>query len=148
LRLLFDAEIYVPKYLDLNALKDFADHIHILVRTQATDDWVFERFAPACASCMCVDLTGAAISDPRLAKYNLPLDEKLALLLQQEAPSYGSTRVQTPRRNLMVHWLFVPMSNTGTAITHCMIMLAYKGGKRHGYGQAATNLGQNAAAMD
>ena len=48
----------------------------------------------------------------------------------------------------MVYWLFVPMSNTGTAITHCLMMLAYKGGKRHGYSQAAANLGQNAAAMD
>jgi hypothetical protein len=148
MRLLFDAEIYVPKYLDLNALADFTDYIHILVRAQASNDWVFERFAPASTSCMGIDLTGAAISDSRLAEYNLRLDEKLASLLQQEVPLYGSTRVQTPHHNLMVHWLFVPMSNTGAAITHCLIMLAYKGGRRHGYGQATTNLGQNAEAVD
>jgi hypothetical protein len=47
----------------------------------------------------------------------------------------------TPRDNLMVHWLFVPMSNTGMTITHCLIMLACKGGKRHGNSQAATTVG-------
>jgi hypothetical protein len=141
LRLLFDAEIYVPKQLDLNVLKDFSDDIHILVRAQTTDDWIFERFAPTCASCMSIDLTGATISDPRLAEYNLRLDEKLASLVRQEAPLYGNTRVHTPRHNRMVHWLFVPMSNTGMAITHCLIMLAYKGGKQHGNSQATTAVG-------
>ena len=90
LRLPFDAEIYVPKYLDLNPLKDFSDYIQIIVLAQATDDWIFERVAPAGASCMCADLT-EAISDPPLAECNLPLDGKLAFLLRQEAPPYGNS---------------------------------------------------------
>jgi len=140
-RLLFDSEIYVPKYLDLSALRDFADCINILVRAPKSGDCIFERFAPACASCMGMDLTGTTISDPRLASYNLQLDEKFVCLVRQEAPLYGNTRVHTPRHKLMVHWLFVPMSNTGAAITHCLIILAYKGGNRHGYRQTTTNLG-------
>lgn len=147
-RVLFDAEIYVPKYLDLSAFKDFAGDIHILARMPTADDWIFERFAPACASCTGIDLTGGTISDPRLAGYNLQLDEKLACLVRQEAPLYGSTRVHTPRHRLMVHWLFVPMSNTGAIITHCLIMLAYKGGKRRGDSQTTTNLGENGEGMD
>jgi hypothetical protein len=141
LRSLFDAEIYVPKYLDLNALKDFADYIHILVRAHTTDDWTFERFAPACASCMSIDLTGASISDPRLAEYDLRLDEKFASVIRREVPLYGNTRVRTPRHKLKVHWLLVPMSNTGKTITHCLIMMAYKGGKRDGNCQAIANVG-------
>jgi hypothetical protein len=93
LRLLFDAEIYVPKYLGLTVLKEFADHI--LVRAQTTDDWIFERFAPACASCMRTDLTGATINDPRLAGHNLQLDEKLASVIGQETALCGNTRVHT-----------------------------------------------------
>jgi len=141
LRSLFDAEIYVPKFLDLSALREFADYVHILVRAPATNDWVFERFAPACASCIGIDLTGAMICDQRLAQYDLQLDAKLACLTRQEAPLCGTTRVHIRRKNLTVHWLFVPMSNTGEAITHCLIMLAYKGGKRHGYGATTTDLG-------
>ena len=90
---------------------------------------------------MSMDLTGATISDPRLVEYHLRLEEKLASLIRREAPLYGNTRVHTSRHNLMLHWLFVPMSNTGKAITHCLIMLAYKGGKRHGNSQATTTVG-------
>ena len=140
-RSLFDSEIYVPKHLGLSALRDFRDFINILVRASKTDDWISERFAPACASCMGMDLTGATIGDPRLASYNRELDEKLACLVRQEASLYGNARVHTPRHKLMVHWLLVPMSNTGAAITYCLIMLAYKGGKRHGFGETTTNLG-------
>ncbi len=140
-RVLFDAEIYVPKCLDLTALSDFADYIHILVRTPATDEWAFERFAPACAACMGTDLTGAKLSDAQLARYNLQLDEKLGRLIRQEAPLYGTTRLHTPHGRRTVHWLFVPMSNTGQTITHCLIMLACKGGKQHDHGQGTTDLG-------
>lgn len=145
-RALFDTEIYVPKCLDLNALRDLADYIHILVRTWATDEWTFERFAPACAACTGTDLTGAKVSDTRLAPYNLQLDEMLARLVRQEAPFYGST--QAPNGRLTVHGLFVPMSDTGQTITHCLIMSAYKGGKQHGYGQGTTDLGSYGEPMD
>lgn len=134
LRLLFDAEIYVPKYLDLSAFKDFENYIHILVRAQVTDDWTFERFAPACASCMGMDLTGAKVSDAHLARYNLRLDEELARLIREETPFYSKAQAHTSHGDLTVHWLCVPMSNTGQTITHCLVMSACKGGKQHGYG--------------
>lgn len=148
LRLLFDAEIYVPKYLNLSALKDFVDHIHILVRAQWTDDWIFERFAPACASCMGMDLTGAKVSDAHLARYDLQLVENLARLIRQETPLYERTQAHPSLGRLTVHWLFVPMSNTGQTITHCLVMSVCKGGKQHGHGQGATNLGPYDEAMD
>jgi hypothetical protein len=142
-RALFDAEIYKPKYLDLTALGGLADNIHILARTHASDEWIFQRFAPACAACMGMDLTGAKISDPHLAPYNVRLDEKLARLARQEAPLYGKTRLNTPDRGFIVHWLFVPMSNTGQIITHCLLMLAYKEGKHHDHGTGASDLGEH-----
>ncbi|MGA3399638.1 MAG: hypothetical protein ABSC95_10495 [Acetobacteraceae bacterium] len=140
-RVLFDAEIYVPKCLDLAAFRDLADSIHILVRTQATDEWIFERFAPACAACMGMDLTGAKASDAHLARYNLRLGETLARLIRQETPIYGNARVRTPGGRRTMHWLFVPMSNTGQIITHCLIMFAHKGGQQHGHGQGTADLG-------
>jgi hypothetical protein len=147
-RALFDAEIYIPKYLDLTALGGLADYIHILARTHASDEWIFQRFAPACAACMGMDLTGAKISDPHLAPYNVRLDEKLARLARQEAPLYGKTRLNTPHRGFIVHWLFVPMSDTGQIITHCLLMLAWKGGENHDYRQSTANLGQYSEAME
>ncbi len=148
LGVLFDTEIYVPKYLDLSAFEDFANYIHILARAQMTDDWIFERFAPACAESMGMDLTGAKVSDVRLARYNLRLDEELARLVREEAPFSRKTQTHTAHGGLTVHWLFVPMSNTGQTITHCLVMSACKGGKQHGYGQGTTNLGPYDEAMD
>ena len=147
-RALFNSEIYIPKCLDMSALGNLADYVHILVRTQATNEWTFERFAPACAACMGMDLSGAKVSDARLAPYDLRLDEKLARLARQETPLYGKTRVNTRNRVLSVHWLFVPMSNTGQIITHCLLMLSYKGGEPHDHGQRTADLGQYRAAVD
>jgi hypothetical protein len=148
LRALFDAEIDQPKCLNLASFKDLADYIHILSRTQATDDWTFERFAPACAACLGMDLTGAKVSDARLAPFNLRLDEKLSRLTRQETPLCGRTRVNTPDRKLTVHWMFVPMSNTGQIITHCLLMLAYKGGQHHEHGQGTASLGSYSETVD
>lgn len=147
-RELFDQEIYVPKRLDLTAFRGLADHIHILGRTLETDEWTFERFAPACAECMKLDLTGAKISDARFVPYNLRLDERFAQLARQENPLYGRTRVTMLHRILTVHWLFVPMSNTGQIITHCLLMSAYKGEEHHGHRQGTANLGQYSKAVD
>ena len=77
-RELFDQEIYVPKRLNLTAFRGLAEYIHILVPTLETDEWTFERFAPACAGCMRLNLTGARISDSRFAPYNLRPDERFA----------------------------------------------------------------------
>ena len=147
-RELFDAEIYIPKCLDLTAFGGLTDYIHILVRSQEADEWTFERFAPACGVCIGMDLTGAKVNHAHLAPCNFRLDERLAHLARQETPLYGTTRVNMPNRILMVHWLFVPMSNTGQIITHCLLMLAYKEGEHHDHGQGTANLGQHSEAVD
>ncbi len=147
-RELFDEEIYVPKRLDLSSFGDLAEYIHILVRTLETNEWTFERFAPACVECMGIDLTGAKISDARLAPFKLRLDERFARLARQEIPLYGRIRATMQHRILTVHWLFVPMSNTGQIITHCLLMSAYKGEKHHGHSQGTAKLGQYSEAVD
>jgi hypothetical protein len=140
-RILFDAEIYVSKRLDLNAFGGLGDFIHILARIQSTDAWTFERFAPACTACIGTDLTGSGVSDARLAPYHLRLDEKLAHLVREETPLYGRTRVNSACHKFTFHWLFVPMSNTGQIITHCLLMSVFKGGQHHDHGQGTADLG-------
>ena len=141
-RELYDAEIHVPKSLDMSAFEDLADYVHILVQAQATDEWTFERFAPAFAACMGMDLTGAKVGHASLAPYDLRLDERLAHLARQERPLFGKTRVSAPGRPLTIHWLFIPMSNTGQIITHYLLMTARKERQGHGHCRETADLVQ------
>ena len=127
LRELWNAEICKPKCLNLTSFKELAEYNHILSRAGATDNWTFERFAPACAACIGMDLTGAKVDDARLAPYNMRLDVLLSRLARQETPLCGQMRVNTPRCKLKVHWMFVPMNNTGQIITRCMLMVDLQG---------------------
>jgi hypothetical protein len=144
----FDADIHVPKSLDMSAFEDLADYVHILVRVQAADEWTFERFAPTFAACIAMDLTGAKVGNSSLAPYNVRLDERLAHLARQERPLFGKTLVNTPDRPLTIHWLFIPMSNTGEIITHCLLMAACKGRQRHGYCQGTPDFAQLCEEVD
>jgi len=141
-RVLFDAEIYVPKCLNLNAFGGLGTYIHILARAQATDEWAFERFAPAYVACIGADLTGSWVNDTRLLPYHLQFGERLAHLVRVETPLYGRTRVNSACRKIMLHWLSIPMSNTGQIITHCLLMSVFKGGQHHDHGQGTAALGE------
>ena len=121
-RALFDDEIHMPKRLDLSEFRDLADYLHILVLGASREVWTFQRFAPFAAARIGLDLTGAKVTDQRFAPYNRRLDEKLVRLLREIAPFYVGTHVDEIGGERMVHRLFIPMSDVGRLITHCILM--------------------------
>ena len=121
-RALFDDEIHIPKRLELSEFGDLADHLHILVLGASREIWTFQRFAPFAAARIGVDLTGAKVTDQRFAPYNRRLDEKLARLLREKAPFYVGTHVDEIGGERVAHRLFIPMSDVGRLITHCILM--------------------------
>ena len=118
----FDDEIHIPKRLELSEFGDLADHLHILVLGASRETWTFQRFAPFAAARIGVDLTGAKVTDQRFAPYNRRLDEKLARLLREKAPFYVGTHMDEIGGERVAHRLFIPMSDVGRLITHCMLM--------------------------
>jgi len=118
----FDDEIHIPKHLELSEFGGLADHLHILALGASRETWTFQRFAPFSAARMGVDLTGANVNDLRFAPYNRRLDEKLARLLREKAPFYVGTHVDEIGGERLAHRLFIPMSDVGRLITHCILM--------------------------
>jgi hypothetical protein len=126
----FDAEIYVPKCLDLSVFESSAHHIHIVARGGASmNTWTFERFAPAWVDCLQISMTNRDITDARLAPYNLRLEDELAKVIMRETPLHCCKTVHAPDGMRMAHFLFIPMSNTGQIITHCLLLMTFEGRK-------------------
>jgi hypothetical protein len=124
----FDEEIYVPKCLDLTVFGNTAHHVHILARGDSRmNTWTFERFAPAWVDCLQLTLTGRDVTDVRLAPYNLRLDEELPKVILRETPLHCCKTIHTPAGMRMAHFLFIPMSNTGGIITHCLMLVIFEG---------------------
>jgi hypothetical protein len=123
-RTLFDAEVHVPKRLELAEFGDLADYLHILVLGTTRKTWTFERFAPFSAARAGVDMTGAEVNDQRFAPFNRRLEEKLARLLREQAPFYVRTNVDEIGGERVAHRLLIPMSDVGRPITHCLLMSA------------------------
>jgi hypothetical protein len=121
-RPLFDAEVHVPKRLDLGEFGDLADYLHILALGKTNQVWTFERFAPYSAARSGLDMTGAEVSDPRLAPFNHRFDEKLARLLREKTAFYVGTPVDEIGGERVAHRLLIPMSDIGRRITHCLLM--------------------------
>ena len=67
-------------------------------------------------------MTGAEVNDQRFAPYNRRLDEKLARLLREKAPFYVGTHMDEIGGERVAHRLFIPMSDVGRLITHCLLM--------------------------
>jgi len=118
---LFDAEIYVPKRLDLAAFEELGDFIHILARQGETEVWTFKRFAPSYRIFLGLDLTGAGITDGRFEPYNQGLNDQLKRLVKQETPFYAGTRISELPGEKISHRLFIPMSNMARYISHCLL---------------------------
>jgi len=121
-RVLFDDEIHIPKRLELSEFGDLADHIHILLLGQSRETWTFQRFAPFSAARIGLDLTAAKVNDQRFAPYNQRLEEKLARLLREKSPFYVGTHIDEIGGECVAHRLFIPMSDVGRRITHCILM--------------------------
>jgi len=121
-RALFNDESHIPKRLELSEFGALADYLHILVLGASREAWTFQRFAPFLAARIGMDLTGAEINDPRLAPYNRRLDEKLSRLLREKAPFYVGTHVDEIGGERIAHRLFIPISDVGQPITHCILM--------------------------
>lgn len=121
-RLLFDAEVHVPKRLELATFEELADYLHILVLGRTRETWKFERFAPFSAARARMDMTGADVNDQRFAPYNRRLKEKLARLLREKSPFYVGTHMDEIGGECVAHRLFIPMSDVGQPITHCLLM--------------------------
>jgi hypothetical protein len=121
-RALFDDEIHIPKRLELSEFGGLADHLHVLALGGSRETWTFQRFALVSAARIGADLTGAEVTDQRFAPYNRRLDEKLARLLHEKAPFYVSTHVDEIGGERLAHRLFIPMSDVGRLITHCILM--------------------------
>jgi hypothetical protein len=121
-RALFDAEVHVPKRLELAEFGDLTDHIHILALGGTRETWTFKRFAPFSAARVGLDMTGAEVNDQRFAPYNRRLDEKLGRLLREKAPFYVGTHMDEIGGERLAHRLFIPMSDVGRLITHCLLM--------------------------
>ena len=120
-RTLFDGGS-APKPLDLEAqFGGLADNLHLLVNDPSTGVWRFERFAPAYAKLLGLDLTGTAIFDPRHALYGARLDDKLNQLVQRESPFYAMTHIGGADRAEVMHRLLIPLSNTGHGVTHALV---------------------------
>jgi hypothetical protein len=118
----FDDEIHIPKRLKLSEFGDLADHLHILALGASRETWTFQRFAPFSVARIRVDLTGAKVNDQRFAPYNRRLDEKLARLLREKDPFYVGTHMDEIGGERLAHRLFIPMSDVGRLITHCILM--------------------------
>ena len=121
-RALFDDEIHIPKRLELSEFGDLAGHLHVLALGASRETWTFRRFAPVSAARIGTDLTGTEVTDQRFAPYNRRLDEKFARLLREKAPFYVGTPVDEIGGERLVHRLFIPMSDVGRLITHCILM--------------------------
>jgi hypothetical protein len=83
---------------------------------------LFVRFAPFSAARVGLDMTGAEVNDQRFAPYNRRLDEKLARLLREKAPFYVGTHMDEIEGERVAHRLFIPKSDVGRLITHCILM--------------------------
>ena len=123
-RPLFDAEIHVPKRLELTEFDDLADYLHILVLGRTRETWTFQRFAPFSAARIGMDLTGAEVNDQRFAPYNRRLEENLARVVREKSPFYAGTHIDEIGGECVAHRLFIPMSDVGRRITHCILMSA------------------------
>lgn len=120
-RALFDAEIYVPKVVNLSAFElDVANCVHILVCEVNTGEWRFARFAPKSAESLGQDLTGAKVTDPRFEEYGFA--EILVSLEQSESPVLVTIEHELERNIVTSQHLFIPASNNGRRITHCLVL--------------------------
>jgi hypothetical protein len=118
----FDAELGVAKPFDIEGqFGPIAEYLHVNIRDPATGTWRFQRFAPAWAARVGQDLTGENVLDTRYAPYNTRLDDMLRQVVEREVPFYAATHVEGPSGAELVHRLLIPMSRTGSAITHCLV---------------------------
>jgi len=124
-RALFDAEIYVPKVLRVTSFeKEVADCIHIVTLDKGTGAWKFDSFAPACATRLGVDLSGAEVIDERFEGYGSRFSAELLKVTQRESPVYIGMACYENNRRVLSHHMFIPASNNGRRITQCIIMSA------------------------
>jgi hypothetical protein len=121
-RSVFDAELAVPKRLDVDGqFGPLASHLHVNLRDPATETWRFQRFAPAWADRLGVDLTGESVLHPRYAPYNTRLEDMLRQAVEREMPFYAASHVTGSRGAELAHRLLIPMSTTGETVTHCLV---------------------------
>ena len=120
-RAMFDVGSGVASRLELSQFDEVSDHLHVLARTPSGDDWKFERFAPFSAARTGLDLTGARVTDHRLAPYNDGLAGKLGRLSRDRLPFYVCTPIEQTDDGES-HRLFIPMGKRKGAITHCLLL--------------------------
>jgi hypothetical protein len=119
---LFDAEITVPKRLDLSAqFGPLADWAHVLAYDGPRQRWIFQRFAPGHRNLLDIDLTGEDVLDRRYAPHNTELADQLERLLVREAPLYTEVTIGEAAGQRTEHRFFIPMSATGRTLTHALL---------------------------
>jgi hypothetical protein len=121
-RAMYDGGNGVPALLELSEFDEIAGHLHLLARAASESEWRFERVAPISAARVGVDLTGAEVSDHRLAPHNRGLGPKLDRLSRDGLPFHVCTPTDQTEAGGVSHRLFIPMGKRSDAITHCLLM--------------------------
>ncbi len=120
-RAVFDADPEIPKTLALTKhFGHIADHLHVNVREPPTETWRFGRFAPAWAARLGQDLTGQEVTHRAYAPFNTRLPEMLREAVERNMPFYAATYIGQGDTTQVAR-LLVPVSISGSQVTHCLV---------------------------